>query len=196
MGSSRTDDLLLGFRQGDLEALRGVVGRYSREIHYFAIKLLKDRETAEEIVDDCFLKAWNVRQRFQSSADIKAFLYVVARNACLDHIKSPRSRILERIDEHTDNVASNENIEAQLIYTELISTIYNEVKKLPKKQRQVFLLSYFDGLSTQEIAERMTISRNAVFINKHEAIKAIRRVFQGKDILLYILFLHYVEGIH
>jgi len=67
MDSSRTDDLLLGFRQGDLEALRGVVGRYSREIHYFAIKLLKDRETAEEIVDDCFLKAWNVRQRFQSS---------------------------------------------------------------------------------------------------------------------------------
>jgi len=196
MDSLRTDDLLPGFRLGDPEAVWRVLQRYSREIHYLAIQLLKDRETAEEIVDDCFLKAWNARHQFQSSADIKSFLYVVARNACLDHIKSPRNRVFESIDELADHVASDENIEAQVIYTELVSALYHEVRKLPKKQRQVFQLSYFDGLSTQEIAERMAISPNAVFINKHEATKAIRRVFQGKNVLLYSLFLGCLEGIH
>lgn len=196
MNTARADELLPDFQLGKTGALRRVVQLYQREIHYFAAKILRDRETAEEIVDDCFLKAWNARQRFRSLADIRTFLYVVARNACLDHIKSPRSRVPERFDELAYGVASNENLEAQLMYTELLSSVYQEVTKLPEKQRQVFQLSYFDGLSTQEIAERLGISQNAVFINKHEATKTIRRVFKGKDILFYLLLLQYVDGIH
>lgn len=196
MDNVHADDLLPHFQRGDLKALGCVVHLFQREIHYFATHIVKDRETAEEIVDDCFLKAWNIRTKFSSITDIKGFLFVTARNACLDYIKSPRNRISERIDAGAYPLASNENIEAQLIYTELLSAVYKEVTKLPDKQRQVFQFSYMDGLSTQEIAERMGISHNAVAINKHEATKAIRRLFKGKDILFYLLLLQYLEGVH
>lgn len=186
-----TEELMNHFRQGDTAALDWVLRRYQREICYFATGILKDRETAEEIVDDCFLKTWNARAQFNNLPDLKSYLYVVTRNACLDHLKSPRNRRMEFYGEQTPTIASSEDIEAKIIYTELLGSIYEEVSKLPQKQGQVFQLSYFDGLSVQEIAERLGITPNAVSIHKHEATKTIRRIFSDKNPLLYLLFIQY-----
>ncbi|MEJ5053446.1 RNA polymerase sigma factor [Sphingobacterium sp. MYb382] len=183
--------LLQQLQAGETMALEVVINKYQREVCYFATNLLKDEDVAEEIVDDGFLKIWNGRQEFASLKDLRSYLYVVIRNACLDYLKSPRNRRLDTIEEKANLVPSEENIEAQLIYSELLSAVYEEVCKLPFKQREVFLLSFFEGLSTQEIALKLGISTNAVFINKHEATKAIRLIFKEKNPFLYLLFVYH-----
>jgi len=183
--------LLQQLRDGNAVALKLLIDRYQREVCYFATNLLKDQDVAEEIVDDGFLKIWNSSGQFDSLNELKSFLYVVVRNACLDYLKSPRNRKMDVLDEDYAKVPSEENIEAQLIYSELLGAVYQEVCKLPEKQKQVFLLSFFEGLSTPEIAEKLGITANAVFINKHEATKTIRLIFKETNPFLYLLFVYY-----
>lgn len=185
--SEKDATLLLGFRQGDAASLRQLLTRYRREIHYFTWSILKDRQTADEIVNDAFLKVWKVRAEFASLAQIRSYLYVVSKNECLNFLKSPRGRRLEHIDSVAHLLHSEESIETHMMHSELLSAVYDEVQKLPKKQRRVFQLAFFEGLSTEEIAAQLGISTNAVFLNKSQALKTIRRVFKG-SLLAYTLF--------
>lgn len=183
------DDIVANFRQGDGGALKQLLRLYRKEIRYFVWRILKDGHTADEIVNDAFLKTWNARTNFKSLPEIRAYLYTVSRNDCLNFLKSPRSRRLDNIDDVGHLLHSEERIEAQMIYSELLNLVYERVNKLPEKQRRVFQLSFFEGLSTEEIAAQLGISPNAVFINKSIALKTIRRAFGGDIVLLCALFL-------
>lgn len=189
MTDMRPNDIVTNFRQGDGGALKQLLRIYRKEIRYFVWSILKDGQTADEIVNDAFLKIWNVRTQFSSLAEIRAYLYTVSRNDCLNFLKSPRSRRLDNIDDVGYLLSSDESIEARMIHSELLNLVYEEVNKLPKKQRRVFQLAFFEGLSTEEIAEQLGISHNAVFINKSVALKTIRGVFGGDIMLLYTAFL-------
>ena len=188
------ENLLQNLRAGSTLALEEIILKYQRELLYFALGLLKADAPAEEIVNDAFLKVWNQRNAFASLKELRAFLFVVVRNACLDYLKSPKNKTLDAVDEEKQALYSEEDIEARLVYTELLGAIHKEVLKLPEKQKQTFLLTFFEGLSTAEIAQRLAISHNAVFIHKHEALKSIRRIFKKQNSLFYVLFLYYFSS--
>jgi len=181
-------ELLTRFRKGEEAAFSSVVALYQREICFFSTRILKDREAAEEIVGDCFLKVWDARSQFNSLPDVRSYLYVAARNASLNFLKSPRNRQMASIEEVEAILMSDDSVETRIVYTELLAEVYREVARLPEKQRQVFNLTYFEGLSAQEIAERLGISANAVYFHKHEATKAIRLVFADRGPLFFLLF--------
>ena len=183
--------LLQSLQTGNPHALEQLISLYQRELLYFTERLVQDGQVAEEIVNDGFLKIWNRRHGFASLPELRSFLFVVVRNASLDYLKSPKNKATGSVDEQTQLLPSDEDIEAQLVYTELLAAIHAEVQKLPNKQRQTFLLTFFEGLSSEEVAERLQISVNAVFINKHEALKTIRGIFKKQNSLFYLLFILY-----
>jgi len=184
-----SDDIITNFRQGADGALKQLLRLYRKEIRYFVWSILRDGQTADEIVNDAFLKIWNARTRFNSLPEIRAYLYTVSRNDCLNFLKSPRGRRLDNIDDIGYLLSSDESIETRMMHSELLNLVYEEVNKLPQKQRRVFQLAFFEGLSTDEIAEQLGISYNAVFINKSVALKTIRGVFGGDIMLLYAILL-------
>ncbi|MDR2282665.1 MAG: sigma-70 family RNA polymerase sigma factor [Sphingobacterium sp.] len=183
----KDNDMLLRFQSGDAVGLEYFIKKHQREMLFFAKSILNNLEVAEEIVDDSFLKTWNQREKLNSASELKSYLYVVVRHACLDYLKSPKNRPSDKSINDELLILAPETIESHLIYTELLNAIYEEVCKLPEKQKQVFLLSYFDGLTTDEIMERLSISANAVFIHKHEATKAIRALFKKTNPFFYLL---------
>lgn len=175
------------FRQGEEKSLVYIVRRFQKELLFFANNMIQKEEVAEEIVDDSFLKVWQRHSDFNALPALKSFLYIAVKNACLDYLKSPKNKPLENITDLDRELPSPDSVDANMIYSELLGLIFREVEQLPEKQKQVFLMSYIEGLTTEEIAERLAISTNAVFINKHEATKAMRKVLGATSWMLMLI---------
>jgi RNA polymerase sigma factor, sigma-70 family len=186
------EDLLNDFLQGDTDAFTQIVKMHNRALRYFSWTMVKDREAAEEIANDSFFKLWQSRGNFDSMAAIRSFLYVVTRNACLNYVQSPRHRQRAGMVEAEQLLSSDPDVESRLIELELLDAIYREIEKLPQKQRDVFRLAFFEGLTVQEISEKLGITANAVYLNKSLAIKSLQHAFKGYDVMLYLAFLTYL----
>lgn len=185
---SYTDEEAINlFRLGEEKSLGYIVKRFQKELLFFANNMVQKEEVAEEIVDDSFLKVWQRHADFNALPALKSFLYIAVKNACLDYLKSPKNQPLENISDLERELPSPDSVEARMIYSELLGLIFREVEQLPEKQKQVFLMSYIEGLTTEEIAERLAISTNAVFINKHEATKAMRKVLGASSWMLLLI---------
>lgn len=173
------------FNKGDAQALAHVFELHNRSLCYFAERLTGDRQEAEDIVADAFMKLWNKRADFENLQNIKAFLYIATRNACFDFLKHRR-----RSNSSHDEILylSQENDDALLhtmIETELLQKIYGEIERLPGKCRTIFKL-FLEGKSTQEIADQLNISRQNVLNQKARAIQLLRIFLLQKKFLLFV----------
>lgn len=184
------DELLLSaLRQGEERAFQMVIKRFLHPLRYYAWTFVKRREVAEEIAYDSFMKLWQARHRFETLLKVKHFLYLVTKRACLDHLKAAHTKLGQSLEEKTDLIASELDLEARLIQTELMEVIYQEINKLPKKQREVFRLSFLEGMTAEEIGLQLGISLNAVYLNKSLATKFLQKIFKNKSLWLYVCFL-------
>ena len=180
-------------RQGSQRGLKYVMEQHMRALTYFAFRMVKDDTVAEEIVQDGFVKVWEARERFASPEKLKAFLFIAARNACLNYLESASYRQSGLVDTLAEDLPHLGNdVLTTIIHAETIALIHAELKNLPDQQAAVFRLVYFDGLTTDEICQRLNITPNAVFLARSRATKVLQRLFKGKDALIYLAFLTFV----
>lgn len=181
--------VLINYLQtGKEEGLTAIFHLYKRPLLYFSTQFVS-RQVAEEIVSDTFIKVWNRREQFHNMNSLRAFLYVTAKNACLNHLRKPEAKQdIENIDECHTLLYDDTTVLTKIVQTELLKQIYNELKKLPQKQREVFILSYIDGLTVEEISQKLKITATAVYINRSRAIAFLRNSPRIKNMLYFILF--------
>jgi len=182
--------LMQALQAGDEGALEQLFSTFNRALLFFARSMVPELEVAEEIVADSFIKLWNHRTTFETEDRVKAFLYIATKNACINHIKSAHNRQSFDKEASASLESTDPDIFVKIIRAELMQLIYQEVMKLPEKQREVFRLTYFEDLTTDEIADRLRMSATAVFANRSRAMEALRMVFKNHDKLLYSLMLY------
>ncbi len=178
---------MLDFRNGDHAALTRIIKEYNRPLLYFANKLINNAEAAEEQVSDSFVKLWQGRTHFQTPDNIKAFLYITTKNACLNYIKTPHAKQYFEHEMSDDLLSEEPEVYARIVQTELMQAIHVELEKLPEKQRAVFRLSFLEGLTTDEVCEELNMTPSAVFANKSRAMDALKKVFKDKNMLWCVL---------
>lgn len=176
----------------DAQQLDVLFKQHHRALLYFAKSMVRDQETAEELVADSFVKLWQRRETFENTDKVKAFLYIATKNACLNHVNSAYAR--QAFDGEVLDVLQSVDPDsyAQIVRAELMQQIYNEVMKLPEKQREVFRLTFFEELDTDEIAERLEMTPSAIFANRSRAIETLRKVFKNRKLWLCLLVLQEV----
>ena len=187
-----TDELLIEFSQGSLQAFQAIFDGFRMRIFYFVKKLIDDRSSAEEITSDTFVKLYRLHDKFNTLNNIQAFLFITARNASLDYLK-----YRQRQREHLSELRSHEEQEADIelfpdtnIEADVLQFIYREIEKLPHRSKLIFKLSYFEGLSIRDIADMMKISPQTVANQKHTALKLLRmKVLDRPGLLFWLLFL-------
>ncbi len=131
----------------------------------FALRILDDAQSAEDIVEDTFMKAWQLIEEGKEIADFKAYMYRMVRNACISHIRNRKEMVgLEFVPEADEEAVDTSERDAR---------IWKAIDELPEKCREVFLLSKLDGPTNEEIAERMGISIKSV---KNQMTKAFSRL--------------------
>ncbi len=189
---------LIRLREGNESVMNDLFTRYHRSLLYFAKSILQSQEVAEEIVSDSFVKLWKARASFQTMDNVKAFLYIATKNASLNHLKAASSRIHFEYEYSNLLVNSDPDSYAKIIRAELLQVIYDEVAKLPEKPREVFKLTFFEDLTTEEICDRLGMTAAAVFTNRSRAIEFLRKVFKNKELLfLFSIFvMNHVRNLH
>lgn len=172
-------------RNGEEEGLVEAYRLYRQSLLFFVIKYVESRETAEDIVADVFIKAWNARDTFREIDGLRAFLYVAAKNASLNYLRKPQAISINNGTENFDELLQADgDIFSSIVRAELIKSILEEVDKLPRKQRDVFRYTFLEDLSVEEIGEKLQLSPTAVYANRSRAIATLRDLLVRKGVVV------------
>lgn len=178
-------EVVNGLREGDHRAYEQVFLHYKKPIENFLHTLTRSRETAREITQEIFMNVWIKRERIDSSKSIKNYLYRIARNAAINHFN--QQKVKEKYERYATPI-SEEDIygsDKLLIAKETEILIEIAVNRMPKLRKRVFEMSRYDGLTNEEIAERLGMTRDSVASHLYLATKDIKEVI-SLFILLFI----------
>ncbi|MFC6099172.1 RNA polymerase sigma factor [Olivibacter domesticus] len=176
------------FNAGERKTFDGVYRYYSRPLQHFAFSYMHNRVLAEEIVSDSMLKLWNNRQRIRTAQQIKAFLYIATRNACIDSLRSIRSLPATVLPEEANDLKGQDpDVYNRIVYVELLQQIEDAVEGLPLSQQAVFRKSFLEGKTTDEIASETGMTESSIFTQKSKALSTLRKLLKGNILLLVLL---------
>lgn len=170
----------------DSRAFTMLFDRYWSKLYATAFGYLKDEVICEEIVHDIFLTIWNNRKQLQIES-FKGYLIASTRYQVYKHqkiIKRSPIRLTEEYDTITEPAVNNEGDE-KVIYLELRQEIDQLLRELPKRCQEIFMMSRYEHLSNDEIAQKLGISKRSVENQITSALKFLRIVM--KDIAIVVL---------
>ena len=150
-------DLLNRLAAGEPEAFTRLYKQYYQRIYYFAKTFLTDKQDAEDITADSFVKLWNRRDSFDSIGAINSFLHITTRNSCFDFLRHNKVKV-EKQAALIKQMELQDGSELQHTKDELLKLVQKEVKNLSSRLQQIFDLSYNEGLTPLQIAEALKLS--------------------------------------
>ena len=181
--------LHVGLKRNDPGVFKYLFDKYYTPLRYFAERLINDSAEAEDIISHTFVKFWKHCGNFETEANIRAFLYITVRNNCFNFLKS-RQRLEKGKKELVAVLPSAEDLalsERFIIETGFLKVVHEHIQNLPEKCKEIFLLTYFEGMKANEIARLLNISVSTVTTQRSRALKYLRKVLPEKDFLLFLL---------
>lgn len=176
---------------GDEVAFAGVYDFHSEQVYQLAFRFLKDMAWSEEIVQDVFLKLWLNREGLDEQGNIWIYLYVITKRLCLNKLREVRKSavLFEQLVRNME-IAGNLS-EEQLMADELERHAQRLISSLPKQQQLIFKLSREEGLTHNEIAQKLGLSPNTVKNHMVQALKTLKSTLQqsGYTYVLALVFL-------
>ncbi|MGH9362347.1 MAG: RNA polymerase sigma factor [Thermoanaerobaculia bacterium] len=172
-------DLLLAVRDGEEAALAELIARKTKPLLQAAQRILGDLEEARDVVQVTFFKVWENRRKFDERWSPNTWIYRIASNLAIDHLRSRRSRERshEPVRQHLRQVAdgSAQRDLSRLQHAE-VATIFRELASgLSEKQRMVFVLREIEGLSSPEVSQIVGCRESTVRNHLFNARKVLRR---------------------
>jgi RNA polymerase sigma-70 factor (ECF subfamily) len=164
---------------GDSLTFRQLFEAHSEALRRYAQRIVRSRETAEDLVQDVFLRLWRLWDRVEIGPNTRAYLYITTRSRALNHVR--REQRAERLaqmnlprgiagDEPALPAAGESRVEAD----EIVRAIEQVLAMMPPRQRQVAALRLRHQLSTADIARRLGISPRTVEVHIARATKMLR----------------------
>lgn len=178
MKSQIEDTVLIDrFLAGDEQAFNTLVEKYKRKIYLTAYRLLGNNEDARDITQEVIIKMYNELKNFRRESSIYTWIYRITTNLSLNELKKRKIRNFFDYDEVEEWLFKDEKQSPELSYreNELSNKIQEAINKLPDKQRTVFTLRYYDGLSYEEISEILGTSVGALKANYFHAINKLQK---------------------
>lgn len=162
-------ELIDRLSKGDMPAFRELVEAYKKKMYYFALDMVGDPADAEDISQEVFLKVFRGFKTFKRDAKLSSWLYRIAYNASIDHLRR-KSLAPEAVEDETLDVASAGFSEppastdpARTAESRLLGArVEKALQKVSERERTVFVLRHYNDLMLNEIAETMQISMGSV----------------------------------
>ena len=174
--------------RADIRDFDRVVHLYWPSLFRYLFASLRDRDAAENLTQECFLRAYQNRERFRAEAPVKTWLMKIAVNLVRDRARNRRIQFWNRtqvfsVDAHeaVDRLVHPERTpEAQALLNEQIKTVWGITDRLPERQRAVFLLRFVEEMDLAEIAEVLGTTEGTVKKHLFRAVQAIRNGMRTK----------------
>jgi RNA polymerase sigma-70 factor (ECF subfamily) len=190
--------LIIDINRGELAAFQQLYNHYYIPLCTYSKRFTRSREIAEEVVQDVFLTLWEQQGRLIITGSLKAYLFASVRNRCLDHLK--HLQVVNKFNEHYTlllteaedlYIFSQESGDAMLIANELEKSVTEAIDSLPEQCRKIFMMSRFEGLRHQDIADSLGVTLNTVQRQMSIALEKLRVVLK-KYLTLFLLLLKFL----
>jgi RNA polymerase sigma-70 factor (family 1) len=161
-----------------LESFKAVFDEYYHPIKRFLYYKLADKELAEDITQEVFVKAWDKRDTIVDET-VKSYLYKIANNLAINHFNSAKARFELKLADHHDRAVS-ESPHYVMEKDEFAARLNRALEGLPEGQRVVFLMNRIEDMTYREIAESLDIGVKAVEKRMQGALESLRAITQSR----------------
>ncbi|MBN8785957.1 MAG: RNA polymerase sigma-70 factor [Terrimonas sp.] len=191
LGENNQDDSLLiqRLRQNDAAAYIELYNRYHSKMYSWLIRFVKLPEMAEDIIQETFLKIWEIRHRLQPQQSFPAYLYRISRNKAFKLLKkisrdeNLRGKVLVR------SAIELNDPEKDFQWQQYQQLLDNAVSRLPVQRQRVYRLCRQNNKTYDEVANELGISRNTVKEHMMKAVQDLRQYFYRYDKVILMTFL-------
>ena len=185
---STETELVLALKNNDINSFDQLFRLYSSRLFFFAKGFLKNRQDAEEIVQDVFIKVWEHRADLDEFRSIRSFLFTIAHRAMIDGFRKKERENLLLKKVKLDQSELDDETQQKLQYDSIKEQVDKMVEMMPPKRKLIYKLSREEGLSHQEIADKLNISKNTIENQIAEALKFLRSKLDRDSLLLLFYF--------
>lgn len=157
--SQQDDDALMAkVATGSERAFREIVERYQARIYDYARRTVHDGAEAADIAQETFFRLFRQAGRYQGQSSLKGYLFCIARNLCIDHMRRKRPIPVEHVPEQADETTPFVEVDV----SDRLRQLEEALESLPETQRTALLLRHREELGNVEIAEAMETTVSAV----------------------------------
>lgn len=160
-------------KQGDIRAYELLFKTYYQALCNFANTYLNNIDESEDLVQEVFVKIWDIRNELKVTTSIKSYLFQAVKNTCFNHLK--HQKVQNKHTEHLFHQSDSTVEPSNQIESKQLSLLIDEaIEKMPEKRREIFLLSREEGLKYKEVAKKLNISVKTVETQMGLALKHLR----------------------
>jgi RNA polymerase sigma-70 factor (ECF subfamily) len=153
------EDLMLAVGRGDAQAFEEIVLRHQASAWTIAYRFVGNREDAEDLTQNAFLRLLNAAPRYRPTASFQTYFSRIVSRLCLDHIQKKRPILLDALPELEDPSPLPDGV---LVSKEKSSAVRRGIALLPPNQRLAVILRYYEEYSCRDIATAMDVTEKAV----------------------------------
>lgn len=188
------EDLVRNVRKGSIEAFDILFMKYFQRLYRFAHGYLNSHEEAESVTQDVFLNIWENRDQLIPEYSFNSYIFTITKNRVLNII---RKRVYEK--KYRESLSDGQILhdfttENQVNYQELLEVSEAAVESLPTKRKQIFKMSREQGLTYEEIAMKLNISKKTVENQMVMALKTLRKYFRDHAGIAFCLIYFLLAG--
>ena len=183
--------LLRNYLSGDRDAISQLIERHSRRVRDYIRMMVKDRDVAEDIFQETFIKAVRVidEGRYTDNGKFLSWILRIAHNQVIDYFRAQRQdKSVTESDAGYDVLGTlqfaERTVEDEIVCEQIAHEVRMLVELLPEEQREVVRMRYFGGLSFKEIAEQTGVSINTALGRMRYALINLRRMIREKNLVL------------
>lgn len=166
-------EILRRVSEGDEFAFRKIFSFYYPKVLTFLRELIDNAQEVEDLSQNVFVKIWLMRTTLPEIKSFGAYMYRMARNAALDYCR--RHKVNMPLSESYDDSYVSE-VDEEFFAREAQAQMERRLASLPEKRREVFRLSRTEGLSNEEISEKLGISKKTVENHINHVLKDLRKI--------------------
>lgn len=178
-------------KKGEKKAYEEIYSEYFGVLYHLCIQYLHHEKIAEEIVQDTFLKLWEIRDTLNEQINIRSFLYTITKNNCLNYLRNQKISMkhIENIKylEMQFNYEALERLGNYVQFEDLKNKIDEAITHLPEEVIETFKLSRFEELSYKEISVTQKISIKTVEARISKALKILRAELKDYLPVIYLI---------
>ena len=174
----KDEELMFECQKDNIEAFNLLFKRYEKRIYNFSFRLTGNKMSAEDIYLETFMRVYRVRKRYQPTARFSTWIYTIASNLSKDLIKrQSKDQMIYRDDNMLRlSPESPDPPEEYVLKTEHNLKVMKAIKSLTLKQKEVIIMSYYEGLTYPEIASILKCSSSSVKMACHRAYIKLREL--------------------
>ncbi|MDY5396762.1 sigma-70 family RNA polymerase sigma factor [Alistipes sp.] len=183
--------LLNNYLSGDRSAISSLIERHSRRVRDYIHMMVKDRDVAEDIFQETFIKAVRVidEGRYTDTGKFLSWILRIAHNQVIDFFRAQRqNKSVTEAEAGYDMLGTlrfaERTVEDSMVSDQIERDVRALVELLPDEQREVVMLRYFSGLSFKDIAEQTDVSINTALGRMRYALINLRRMIKEKNLVL------------